>query len=83
MSAQPPSDHSNSADEPLVTLTMTREAADKFLAALGYAAALAEGMAEANWAPQTRAKIEEHASWVRWGESRLHAVVASDEEERR
>lgn len=79
---EPLPDHFGSREdpgEPLVMLSMTREAATSFLAALGYGAAVAEANAEVNLAPETAATVRERASWLRWGQARLSALVASDE----
>lgn len=61
--------------EPLITLSMTREVADRLVGALGYGAAVSESMAEANKAPETRAKITTHAETLRWAYSRLGALT--------
>lgn len=60
--------------EPLVSVAMTREAAEKFLAAVGYGAAVAEAQAERS-TPAMRDKITEHAEWLRWGQARVGALI--------
>jgi hypothetical protein len=55
-----------------ISVTMTREAAERFRSALLYADGVCSNMADANDAPATKAKIEEHADWLRWGLSRVH-----------
>jgi hypothetical protein len=62
-------------NEQLLSVTMTAEAAERFSAALCYASAVVDGMAEANNAPMTKAKIEEHAEWLRWGMGRVGAAT--------
>lgn len=55
----------------MLSVTMTPEAAERFKAALSYADAVCEGMADANAAPTTAEKIREHADWLRWGIGRI------------
>jgi hypothetical protein len=55
----------------LLSVTMSRAAAEQFRRALIYAEGLVHNQGEATDAPETRAKIEHHAEWLRWGCSRV------------
>ncbi len=61
------------SDEPkaIVALTAVPDAIERFNRALTYAEAVLRGVAEANDAPDTRAKITEHAEWLAWGQGRI------------
>jgi alanine racemase len=64
------SSHESNPDE-LLSVLMSRGAAERFRRALVYAEGLVHNQAEASNAPDTRAKVDEHGEWLRWGCSRI------------
>lgn len=59
-------------DSPIIAVTMSANAADRFLRALSYAEAVVHTKAEANDAPATKAQMEAHSEWLLWGYNRIH-----------
>ena len=61
--------------EPLVSIAMTQEAAQRFMAALDYGAAIAEHNAEnGGLEPPTAETVRGHAEMLRWGHARVAAM---------
>lgn len=68
-------------DQSTVALTMTPDAAEKFLSALMWSMCVAEGRVD-HWREQDNpdrvATFSDHAEWLRWAWHRLNFVLESD-----
>ncbi len=76
------SEHPLSTDQ-MVYMGMTADAALRFAQAITYGEALAHAQAEANDAPATKRKIEEHCEWLRWGSNRIRYALEKKAEAQR